>query len=349
MKNFRIARHSLILALAMIVTSLLAPRAAQAQFFTYTGKGDLMAGFRQPGVSSYELVVNLGNITNYLALSAGATISMTNFSASQLSDAFSSYNNLQWSVFATFTGPPNSTWAGYQLNTIWFTAPRADISSKTTSPARRSGSSQSPVLQEINSIGTGAHTTSVNLGTTNADNTPFLVRESASDPHNLNLSIFMADPQDSTVGDFGGNMPATVENTTPSAFNSAVRSDLYQSVPTGYNDPNSGTTSGAAYYVGYFTLNPNGTMSFTRASIATAQPPAPQIVSITRSGSTSMIYFTTTNGTFTYSLSFTNSTGLTAPVTNWPSLPTTLVGDGATNHLSDTTTDSNRFYRVWVH
>jgi hypothetical protein len=200
------------------------------------------------------------------------------------------------------------------------------------------------VVTAINSIGSGANTLSVRIGTTNADNNTVLVREPTGDANDY--SVFVEDPQNITLGDFGGNMPSTVENTTPTSFTSAVVSDLYQSVPNGYTDPNTGTTSGSAYYVGYFTLNPSGTMTFTRASAA--PPPKPLIVSITHSGSTSTIFFTTTNGP-TYTLYFTNSTGLATSVTNWPSSPTTLVGNGLTNSLSDTTTDTNRFYRIGAH
>jgi hypothetical protein len=342
-----VSKASLAGALAMLASA----DAARAQFFSYSGKGDLLAGFRKPGVGTYELVVNLGNVTNYLALTPGTTISITNFSPAQLSDAFPSYSGLNWSAFATFTGPPNSTYAGYQLDTIWYTVPRSDFNTPSTPPTRRSTSAQALVLSEIDSIGKGAHTTSVNIGSNYVDNTSMLVKELASDSHNLNLSVFISNPQDATIGDFGGNLPSTAEYTTPTPFNSAVRSDLYQSVPTGYNDPNSGTTSGAAYLVGYFTLNPAGTMTFTRGSGAVVPnpPPPPQIVGITRVGSLSTIYFTTTNGTYTYGLSYTDSTGLKTPSSNWSVSPNTVVGNGATNSLTDTTTDATRVYRVNVH
>ncbi len=79
-------------------------------------------------------------------------------------------------------------------------------------------------------------------------------------------------------------------------------------------------------------------------------PPAPKIVSIVRTGGISTISFTTTNGTFTYTLYYTNSAGLTAPLTNWAASTTTLVGNGNTNSLSDTTAaTTNRFYRIGVH
>jgi hypothetical protein len=342
MKKIFLKINRRCLNLAVLAVSVL-PEITGAQNFT-AGKGDLLAGFRTPGVGSYELVVNVGSVTNFLAQPAGTVIPINNFSPSQLSDAFSSYNNLQWSVSATFTGPPNSTWSGFQLDTIWFTLPRSSPGTQTSSLARRSNSSQALVVSAINSIGNGANTLSVKIGTTNADNNTVLVREPTGDANDY--SVFVEDPQNIILGDFGGNMPSTVENTTPASFTSAVVSDLYQSVPTGYTDPNTGATSGSAYYVGYFTLNPSGTMTFTRASAA--QPPVPRIVSITRAGSTSTIFFTTTNGP-TYTLYFTNSTGLTTSVTNWPSSPTTLVGNGLTNSLSDTTADTIRFYRVGAH
>jgi hypothetical protein len=190
----------------------------------------------------------------------------------------------------------------------------------------------------------GANALSSRLGTTNVDNNTLLVRETTGDANDY--SVFVSDPQDNTVGDFGGNMPSSVENTTQAAFNSAVVSDLYQSVPTGYVDPNNGQTAGAAYYVGYITLNPNGTMTFTRAS--TAVPTPPQIVAIKRTNTTATVYFTTTAGA-TYTLYFTNSTGLGTSVASWPASPTTLVGDGNTKTLTNTSTDAIRFYRVGAH
>jgi hypothetical protein len=186
------------------------------------------------------------------------------------------------------------------------------------------------------------------LGT---NNNSVLVRESTSSTVNVgqDYTTSVEDTGTPSDGDFNGYLPSTAENTTGASFTSPIVSDLYQVVPSGYTDPNSGTTSGNAYYVGYFTMNVNGTMTFTRAPIVVPQPPAPQIVSISRLGTTSTVFFTTTNGTFTYTLYYTNSAGLTTSVTNWPASPTTLTGDGSTDHLSDTTTDANRFYRVGAH
>jgi hypothetical protein len=98
--------------------------------------------------------------------------------------------------------------------------------------------------------------------------------------------------------------------------------------------------------IGNFSLNASGVVTFNTLSAA---PPMPKIVSLVRSGSTDSIYFTTTSGSFTYTLYYTNAAGLTAPITNWIASPTTLTGDGNTNSLTDTSTDANRFYRIGVH
>ena len=341
-KKLRLSSFAVVIAAVLTAAPI-----ARGQYFNYTGVGDLMLGFRKPGVASYELVVGLGNITNFLALSPGTTIPINNYSPAQLTAAVGSYPNVQWSAFATFTGPPNSSWAGYKLNTIWFTLPRTfDANTQTTPPVRGSASLQNPVLSLINSIGVGARTISQQLVTTNDNNNTLRVREPTA--NSSSLSVFVGDTTDSSIGNFQGNTPV-VENTVPSSFTSAVRSDLYQAVPTGSTDPNSGTSSGNAYYVGYFTFSTSGSMTFTRASTGVAPtPPAPQIVSITRAGNTSTVYFTTTNGAFTYSLRYTNLAGLSTTASNWPASPTTVVGNGLTNQLSDTTTSSDRLYRISV-
>lgn len=320
---------------------------ANAQSFS-AAKGDLIAGFRKssPYQGSYELVVKLGSVTNFLALPAGTTIPMNNFTPAQLSAAFSDDNNLQWSVFSRVNGSPGTTWSGYYLNTIWFTLPRFTASTQTTPPARASFGSQGPVVANINSIADNAALYSSSQGATNANNNAVLVRELVGNQYAF--SQFIQNPLYPTIGDFGGNLAAgNAENTTPASFTSAVVSDLYQSVPQNYNDPTTGTNNGLAYWVGYFTLKTDGTMTFTRASAVVAPPPAPVITAITRTNTTASISFTTTSGSFTYTLYYTNSAGLTAPVTNWPHAAP-VSGDGSVKTLNDSTVDPNRFYTIGV-
>ena len=320
---------------------LLCSGVAHAQYFT-SSKGDLLAGFRKTGAAqgSYELVVNLGNITNFEAVAAGASIGVSNFSPSQLSTAFSTYNNLQWSVSAAFAG--SSPWAGFPAATLWYTVPRNVAGSQTEAPARDIASNQQATRSRVLSVGSGAATISSGLGTTNANNNSVLVRESIGDGNAL--TAFIGDVSDPTFGDFQGTLGFTVENITPASFTSSLRSDLYQVCPSGTTDPATQLTTGTASFVGYFQLNTNGTMSFTRASTNAATPPAPTL-SLRRSGTTNTISFLSTNGV-TYTLYFADASALLTPFTNWSAAAGTLTGNNSVISFQDATTASDRIYII---
>ncbi len=326
---------------------LLLTEPAGAQPFVFHN-GDLLAGFRKTGThqANYELVVNVGNITNFEVLAPGATITISKYAPSQLSDAFSDYNNLQWSVSSAFPGA--SRWAGFPSSTIWYTLARSTPDVQSQARARIAVGGQQQTRQSVVSVGFGAASISANLGTSNLDNNVFLVREPINDPNDL--TTFIGDTLNPNLGDFGSTLPFSVENTAPASFTSAVRSDLYQSCPTGTIDPATGLTNGVAYFVGSFTLDPSGTMTFTRASTNSVPPPPPPApaLSVARSGTSTKVSFGTTNGA-TYTLFYTNAAGLGAPLTAWPSLPSKVTGDGSTKSFTDTTADADRVYRVGAH
>ncbi len=331
----------------LLAACLVMPEAANAQYYT-SGFGDVNLGFRKTNPSgNYELVVNAGNITNLLAKTPGSVTTITSFSASQLSDAFSDFNNLEWSASAGFS--TFGAWGGFPQNTIWFTQPRVNASTPSSAPARMSGNAQALVMQRITSIGGNAHSLSIQLGTTGTDNNSTVVREPVA--NSFDYSVQIKSKVDPSVGNFQDYLPSPAENTTPAGFTSQSSPsvcDLYQSVPVNSVDPNTGNTSGAAYFVGFFTLNTDGTMTFTRASANAPQPPVPTITAFTRTNTTSYVSFTTTNdASFTYTLYFTNSAGLTTSVTNWPHSGA-VTGDGSVKTLTDVTTNTARFYRVGV-
>ncbi len=334
------------LALTLLLIAPVLSLTSNAQPFLTPNNGDLLAGFRKTGANqaNYEVVVNIGNVTNLEALAPGTQVSIGQYKASQLADAFSDYNNLQWSVFGS--SKVFGSWAGFPYTTIWYTLPRDNADSQTQAPGRVPSSGQTQVKQWILSAGYGAAFIST-AGVSNADNTVSFIREPSGDAAHA-LSVSIEDPNDNTLGDFNGSLNFAVENTTPASFSSAVRSDLYQSCPSGSMDPISHATTGSAYYVGYFQLNPDGTMSFTRASNTTVTPPPPPVVSIGRAGSTSTLSFSTTNGA-TYSVYYTNAAGLATPLSTWPVLPGMITGDGSVKSVSDTSSDVDRVYRVTVH
>jgi hypothetical protein len=84
-------------------------------------------------------------------------------------------------------------------------------------------------------------------------------------------------------------------------------------------------------------------MNFIRQA---SNPPSP-VLSIVRSGNTSTISFSSANGSI-YTLHYTNVAGLAAPSPSWPSLPSTISGDGNNKYFIDTTSDAERVYRVGV-
>jgi len=291
-----------VFGLLTVVTSV------DAQPFSYQ-YGDLCLGFRKTGnyQGLYEIVVDLGAATNYTKLTAGTTINITQYSASQIDpDTYNNLTNLTWSV--TGDTAYDTTFPAYPINTIWATIPRVNGVPGPV-PVRSSSSSQSGAASQIESIWLGAEAISSML-TSNKDNTAIFVQEPYSIADGQNYGAFIADPTyPTTIGDLQGagpqgnsGSPLNLENTTVAPFSTAVQSDLYQMVPNGSTDPNTLTTSGNGYNVGYFQLNPNGTMTFTRATTTFAAPVA---------GFTGA----PTNGSVPLAVVFTDAS--TGTITNW--------------------------------
>jgi hypothetical protein len=330
----RAGKISLFLGVLLSVCSL-----AEAQNFV-ANKGDLMLGFRKTNGASFELVVNIGNVTNFTRLAAGTSTNIAGYAPSNVVTAsFSSYNLVQWSVSSAFAG--STPWAGFPASTLWFTRARTNVSNQSLAPNRSAVGAQQSTRQTVLGIAWGAQTNSLNLGTTNSNNNTQRVREPAGDTSGLTALI--GDPSDPTYGDLGATVPFSVECTTPSSFSSAVRSDLYQVVPSGSIDPATGLTTGTGYFVGYFQLNTDGTMTFTRATASVAPPPPPQLT-IGQNGNNIIISFPSTN-TATYTLLYTNNNGLAAPLSSW-AVGSSQSGNNSTLTFQDPITPSNRIYRV---
>jgi hypothetical protein len=166
--------NALIATLAGVV---ILAQGAIGQTFTYQ-PNDLVIGFRKTGnfQASYEVVVDVGQVTNYVSLAAGAIVNMPNFTPRQLADAFpnTNLNNLNFSVLA---GDPNVSPAGNPPKTIWVTVPRTNAVVQTTAPLRLSRGAQQLTATEIVSVLGGASFISGTIGTSNQDNTASLVRE----------------------------------------------------------------------------------------------------------------------------------------------------------------------------
>ena len=306
---------------------------------------DLLLGFRKTGSfqANYELVINIGQGTNYTQLTPGASVQVPNFTPTQLGDAFPNTNlsNLNWSVL----GDPRVSLVGYPASTLWVTVARTNLSVQSTAPLRLFKSLQQQTATQIASIFAGAASISSTIGTSNQDNTANFVREPIN--NDSDLTAFIASQQDTTASTLHDTWSANTEINTGSGFSASVRSDLYEVRPIGALDPHTGRTNGAAYYVGYFEFSSDGSMSFTRAttnSVPPPPPPAPALL-ISHSGSSINVSVATTNGA-TYSLYYTNGAGLSVPASSWSLFPTTITGDGTTKVFSDSDTGIDRIYRV---
>jgi hypothetical protein len=251
-------------------------------------------------------------------------------------------------------GLPEGPWVtpvgSFPKVSCWYTQPRTSASVQTVPPIRYSYNQQGNLREAIESTGTDAANISNSLGSTNAENNTNLVVEPVATYSTFILSETIGDPA-TDIGDFGGScFDYTVENETPNPFSSPQVSDLYQSCSAGNADPLSGQTNGNCYYLGYFTLNIDGTMSFTRQANSTTPPPPPPqpSLSITQNGLTNIISFGTTNGA-TYTLHYNTLSGLTTPRSTWPTLGSSIIGTGGTTNFTDTAAASGRVYTISAH
>ena len=299
------------LGLKLVLLILLGlPELAGAQLFSYNQYGDVLVGFRKTGnnAGSYELVADVGSVTNLLLLPPGATTNINDITTTEVTNAFTdtgNFANLQWSVFAAF--PNRSAWATplgtFPHYTTWYTLPSTNVNSQTQAPALNYTGESSSVMTSIESIGNSATTIANAIGTASTNNNTFLVREPVATYSDKILSVYIGDAGFLGVayGDFGGNnspLGYVVENTTPSPFSAPQRDDFYELVPSGQTDPITGPANAAGYFVGYFLLYPSGALTFTSASAPVAA-----------------ISGTATSGTAPLSVTFADAS--TGGITNW--------------------------------
>ncbi|MEI9962351.1 MAG: hypothetical protein WDM76_14805 [Limisphaerales bacterium] len=303
---------------------------AHAQTFTYN-TGDVLVGFRKTASPVNDLVVNAGPISTFTNLAIGQKITIAQFTGSQL--AAVGTNNMAWSVFAIF----DNNNPGAPTNTLWVTRARVSLNTQSAPWNRQSYFGQATTASYMDSVGVDAITIGSGLST-GANNTPTAVVETESGHSTpggfANCYAYYVGGS----GNFLNSFPGNVEQTTAANFTTAgqpVRADFYQLVSASVSSP--GT------YLGYFEFSTNGVLTYT-AGPSSIVIPAPVITAITRSGTTSTVFFTTVSGG-TYSLRGTNSAGLAAAKMNWPVIAS-IAGNGLTNSLTEITTNSSQFYII---
>jgi len=300
-----------------------------ADSFVYTPM-DVLLCFRQAGGAS-ELEVNLGQATNYMGLAPGTQVTVSALDTNRLAQVFADLNGVSWSVSATQHNPDETR---FPYNTIWVTRARPNLTTQSTPWVRLTGGGFASPSSKIETMAQNA--VAYSTSSPGAVSWTNMVILPAGDRHSYGNWI-------TGLGNFG-SFPGSVEAVTPADFTTtgqAVGADFYLLLPGSAAD---GTLNAPATFLGYFTFQPSGTMTFTAAGGVTP-PPQPQITAIARTnGVTQVSFATVTNAT--YSLLGVGAVDLGTIVTNWPVVGIPVAGTGLAITLQDTNTDVARFYAV---
>lgn len=319
---------------AVLSTAICAFAGAAHAGFQYTPR-DLVFGFRTDGGGTPEVTINAGQVSTFYNLPVGQTMTVANVNATILSYAFPDLNNLLWSCAADVRTNGDVT---YPIQTLWVISPRSDLNTQTSPWQRRSQFSQALAGAKIDGIagnadlGGVAYGNQVPGGPTNT--TTAIVIPDGLAPYAY--SVYMGAGEN-----YAGTFPGVVECPTGPTFTTdgqPVRADFYQLTPG----------SGDGTFLGYFEFSTSGVMTYHAGPSSSPTVPRPTITGVTRAGTTTSVSFTTVSGA-QYSLRYTNSAGLTSPVSTWLVSGSPVPGTGTTVTITDTTSDALRFYSVSAH
>lgn len=239
------------LAIAAVAGSLLGLNAS-AQSFSYNN-GDLLLGFRSTSSTS-NLVVDLGSASALLyGHQAGDTVTITAFTASQLTSTFGSLNNLYFSVF----GDINNNSSSLPLNTLWLSTPRSDVNTQTSPVNSLSSTGQGNIRSYLDAVAAGASATT--LGAIALSSTVVIEPGSMNTPGTISYLKGIANQNNTGIS---GNIHGTwngfpVEGLTTATFGTDTTPlvlDLYQQNPG---------TANVGQFQGTFTLDNSGVLTFT--------------------------------------------------------------------------------------
>lgn len=305
-----------ILPLTLAVLGLLAVRPAEAWNYN---PGDLLLVFRN---GSSDVEFDLGSVSNYLGLATGTTTNVTGWNPTLVTQTFNGDTNLN--TFSSLSGVDvllvAATAVGSSPSTAWLTGVEPNTTAYTVSP----GTWSSSLGSIINNLGSRplfyneAATTNANSSATNSYVLPVGL---------LGSYDYVVTGGKSVAGItyFGGNAPFVVESAPPADL------DFWAITPS------SSVPKPPDQLVGRFQLSANGVLTYT------AGPRPSQIQSVTRTGTVSLLAFTTTLGTH-YTVAYTNKLG--SPISAWPVDTVTNLGDGNVDTLLHTNSGSTEFYGV---
>jgi hypothetical protein len=277
--------------------------------FNYTNT-NLLLVFRKDGKKDVEF--NIGSVTNYLGKSNGISIQVTNWNVGLVRTNFDATNTFATVKFLLMAVTSSTD----PLRRAWLT----DATAGDT-PLDVTGSRWTQIYSKVSAVGDQA------AAATFTNSTQTYVTNS-SEPTAFSYIASGGGQLDAST--LGGASPFPLESEVP-ATNRFIELKV-----------SSATPKPAAAVIGTFSLTAAGVLTFTAGPPEVALTPS-HIESITRAGSLNTITFTTVSGA-NYRLRST--TTLVPNASTWTIVPGTVAGDGSNKTLTDTTTDTQRFYAV---
>jgi len=233
--------RSFLTTAAVAAAALLTAGQAARATLTYTA-GDLFIGFQKTGTAT-DLLVNIGNVALYSQLDGQSfAVNVGGAIGDDLVDTFgASWNTtstLFWSVSGTtFNDVPD-------LNTIYLTKPRSNVTNQTTAWISHTNNSQGDQVALLQGLA-GAY----------RDNGEATAGSTKATLQSTSLANSYASFTQGTSTDFQwGNIEARFNNGTAGSV-----LDLYRITPSLDSTP--GT------YLGKFTINDSGVITFTAAAV----------------------------------------------------------------------------------
>ena len=298
------------LKISLVALALLSAPLARA--WTYTN-GHALLVFRLSGFNNVEF--DLGDISQFVGKPNGYTANVTGWDSNLVTSVFGSDLSGVSVILAATTADTNASPAA------WLSSGDPDaVPHDYSFPTWRNN-----LYSTINAIGSRPLTYIV--PTTNAS-------AYSIDPGgtyrlaSYDYIVSGGGVNSGAIPQFGGNVSFPVEKSIPGSFG------FWQITP--------GSSSQAGTYIGTFTIDAGGNLSFTAGPLSVVVAP-PTILSINRTNTLNTVTFTTVNGG-NYSLVY--STDATGNGTGWSIVSGPVAGDGANHSLTHTTADANGFYRV---
>jgi PEP-CTERM motif len=235
---------------------------AHAQNASFSS-GDLLLGFEQSGSAS-DYLVDLGAVTQFsnpssapLTFDLSTADLSTVFGASWASN--SEANLVQWGVIGGSAQHGNLTVNGktFSANTLFYTIGETTPGTQSAPPAEFSSATQQPVNANIGNLDTGSGGFKNSTITGNGSYQAVIQTSSATNSYAYEIT---------TQGNFGSGVNIQQPTSSGTGPTDSVL-DLYE-----LNPVNGGTGT----YLGDFSLNSGGVLTFT--SVAAAAVPEPSSV-----------------------------------------------------------------------